>query len=149
MKMYKIEVDEEVYRFLESKAVPFVDKDENSVLRRLLLRQGTTMAIGVKSGMALPSFPKGIPDGLSQIFEMVYLVKHEEDRIEATKRVAQAHNIKYPTVVDKYARQLGKRVFEVDRMLQEPELNELKAILKTKFSIHSDIIDEFFSKLEI
>jgi hypothetical protein len=148
MKMYKIEVDEEVHKFLESKAVPFVDKDENSVLRKLLLREETTTNIGGETKTALPSIPKGIPWGLSQVLEVVYWVKHGEDRIAATKRVAQVNNVKYSTVVDKYARQLHKSVFEIDRMLNESGLNELNATLKAKFSIYGDIVDDFFNKLD-
>ena len=35
-KMYKIEVDQEVYEFLKKSAEPFIDTNPNRVLRRLL-----------------------------------------------------------------------------------------------------------------
>lgn len=144
MKMFTIEVDEEVYRFIESEAVPFVDKDPNSVLRKLLLKKGINVPNNVRNVTIFSDL--GMPDGLRQVLQVVDLVKQGEDRVGATKKVALAHGIKYPTVVDKYARQLGKRVLEINKMLQEPEFHELKALLKKKYGAHSDTIEEFFGK---
>jgi len=59
VKMYKIEVDEEVYNFLKKKADPFVDISPNSVLRRLLLNSSKTNK-GDKPNV-LPELPASVP----------------------------------------------------------------------------------------
>ena len=69
------------------------------------------------------------------------------DRIEATRIVAEKHNVRYPTVADKYARQLGKKAYDFERMLEEPELKEFKTALKQKFNKYVQYIDEFFGEL--
>ena len=146
MKMFKIEVDEEVYRFIESKAVPFVDKDANSVLRKLLLKQ-RVITDNTEAIIELNKYPKGIPDGLKQVLQVIDLVKQGETRVDATRKIAALNDIEYSTVVDKYARQLGKRVFEINEMLHESGYYQIKTLLKTKFSIYTDKIEDFFNKL--
>lgn len=147
MKMYKIEVDEEVYRFLQSKAEPFVDT-ENSVIRRELLGSTRSVVTG-KSRLEFLDIPRRIPDGLRHILEVVYLVnKYSMDRTEATREVAERHNIMYPTVADKYTRQLGKAAHDIDTMLDESRFPQLKKTLEGKYHIYSDYIDEFFNMLE-
>jgi len=147
MKMITIKVDEEVYRFIESKAVPFVDQDVNSVLRKLLLTQRANMTNTKGTVIELHDYLYSVPNGLRQILQVIDLVKQGDSRVEATKKVAQLNDIEYSTVVDKYARQLGKRVFEINEMLQEPKYYQFKALLQNKFNIYSDKIEEFFNKL--
>jgi len=147
MKMHKIEVDEEVYQFLQSKAEPFVDT-ENSTLRKLLLGSTSSVARG-EFGLEFPDIPRRIPDGLGHILEVAYLVsKYSMDRTEATREVAERHNIMYPTVADKYARQLGKSAYDIDTMLDEPGFLQLKRTLEEKYHMCSDYINEFFNMLE-
>ncbi|MCX6658788.1 MAG: hypothetical protein NTX81_00195 [Candidatus Bathyarchaeota archaeon] len=144
MKKYTIEVDEEVYQFLKSKADVFVDRDANSVLRRLLLGKQINNSISVEAAIGLPDLPKAIPDTLVQLFEVVYLVKKGEDRVNAVKIVAERHHIKIPTVADKYIRGLGKNTNQFDRMLEESGYNELEQLLKEKFPGHKNDVEEFF-----
>ena len=147
MKMYKIEVDEEVYRFLQSKAEPFIDT-ANSILRKLLLGSTTSPARG-KSRLESLDIPRRIPDGLGHILEVAYLVsKYSMDRTEATREVAERHNIMYPTVADKYTRQLDKAAHDIDTMLDEPKFSQLKRTLEEKYHMYSDYINEFFNMLE-
>jgi hypothetical protein len=147
--MYRIEVDEDVYEFLKKHAEPFVDKDENSVLRKLLLgkkvvpakKEVEFRANGKNSGNS-PDLPAGIPDGLGYILEIVYLLKKgiTNSRIEATKMVAERHNIKYSTVAEKYAQQLDKSADDIDRMLDDIEYIELRNVLKARSPKYNGVI---------
>jgi len=150
MEMYKIDVDEEIYRYLQSKAEPFVDT-ENSVLRRILLADRARAEVKEQHAASFPKFPPGTPDGLTYILELVYLLVRDyaANRIEAAKKVAEYHGVTYPTVADKYARQLGKSTYEVDRMLEETGFNELKTLLENKFRPFTEIIHEFFKGLNV
>jgi negative regulator of replication initiation len=148
MKMYKIEVDEEVYRYLQKKAEPFVDTVNSTIRRELSLGPTASVARG-ESRLEFPDIPKRIPDGLGDILKVTHLVKkYSIDRIEATREVAKRRNIMYPTVADKYARQLGKSAHDIDTMLDEPGFLQLKRTLKEKYHRYSDYIDEFFNVLE-
>lgn len=147
--MIGIEIDDEVYRFLQSKARPFVDTP-NTVLRRLLLTPNDTHGY---SGMdaRFPEIRKGTPDGLGQILEVVYLVRkgYAKDRATATRMVADKHQVKVPTVIDKYTRQLGHRLAaDMNRMLDELGYSELMAVLKERFPDYSRVIDTFFAGLQ-
>jgi hypothetical protein len=147
MEMYKIEVDEEVYQFLQNKAEAFVDTP-NSILRKLLLGSTSSVAPG-KSGLEFPHIPKRIPDGLGHILEVAYLVgKYSMDRKRATREVANRHNVMYPTVADKYARQLDMSAYDIDTMLDEPGFPQLRRTLGKKYHMHTGYIDEFFNMLE-
>lgn len=147
--MYRIEVDEDVYEFLKKHKEPVVDKDENSVLRKLLLGRKVLPAKkevefwvnGINSGK-FPDLPAGIPDGLGYILEIVYLLKKEitNSRIEATKLVAERHNIKYSTVIENYAWQIDKSGDDIDRMLDDIEYIELRTVLKAKFPKYNGVI---------
>jgi hypothetical protein len=76
MKMYSIEIDENIWHFLQQNAEPFVDTP-NSVLNRLLtedeakkdgLRKGETISL-----YSIPTISiEGLPKSLSQILEVVY-----------------------------------------------------------------------------
>lgn len=47
--MINIEVDEEVFKFLQENAIPFVEKDPNAVLRRMLLSRRKEKAMPSES----------------------------------------------------------------------------------------------------
>ena len=148
--MFKIDIDEDIWTFLKKHAEPFEDTP-NSVLKRLLLGENTkieTQDFKQDEKTEFPFFPGGTPQALQQILEVVFLVKkHGSNRIKATHIVAQKHgDIEYQTVIDKYCRQLNKKAYEIDRLLNS-DLNEFKSILKNKFINHRDIINEFFEIL--
>ena len=150
MQTYKIEIDEKVWNYLKSKAEPFEDTP-NSVLNRILLGVQTshlhevnrTTAVGIPT-----SFPDGIPKALAQILEVIHEVKKSgRNRREATNLVAQRRNTAPQTVIDKYCRQLGKRAYEIDRLLEDQNLGELRALLERKFVNHRELINSFFESL--
>ena len=148
--MYKIDVDDDIWTFLKKQAEPFEDTP-NSVLRRSLLGKNSKTKNHLSNQdekNEFPVFPGGTPQALRQILEVVFLVKkHGHNRIEATHIVAQKHGgIALQTVIGKYCRQLNKKAYEIDRLL-DSDLNEFKSILKNKFINHHDIINEFFEIL--
>ena len=146
VKMYKIEVDEEVYNFLKKKADPFVDISPNSVLRRLLLNSSKTDKSGKPN--LLPEFPASVPHALAETLEMIILVKKEGfNRVEATHKVANIRGISTQAVLDKYCRQLNKRAYEVDELLTTAKLEEFKALLIAKYPYHKAIIEGIFSDI--
>lgn len=53
----------------------------------------------------------------------------------------------YQTIIDKYCRQLGKRAYEIDRLLEDQNLGELRAVLERKFVNYRELIDSFFASL--
>lgn len=145
---HKIEVDDEIFAFLQQHAEPLKD-DANSVLRKLLLNdraQQTTLK-SAPTTVAVPDFPSGVPAALEQILEVVYLVKKfGYDRKEATNIVAQRRRIAPQTVIDKYCRQLNKQAFEVDRMLDH-DFEGFRELLKKVFVKHQNIIEDLFGSL--
>ncbi len=149
MKIQKIEVDEEIYQFLQDNAKPFIDTP-NLVLRRLLLRkEENAMKVDSTSAVGeLHSFSDGVPRALSQILEVIYLVKRNGlSRIDATHMVARKMGITPQAVIDKYDRQLNKKAFEIDRLLRDANLSELKSLLRQKFTHYGVVIEDFFSML--
>ncbi len=146
MKYFKIEVDEEIYKYLKGKAEPFVDTP-NEVLRRELLKQKN----GTKESKNLgrfPELPSGIPAALQQVLEVTYLIKQKGIlRPEATKIVASRHNIAPQTVIDKYCRQLDKKAYEIDKLLEEKDLSGFKKILEGKFSDHKSVTEKLINEL--
>lgn len=150
MQTYKIEIDEKVWNYLKSKAEPFEDTP-NSVLNRILLggqmsrphEANKTTAVGIPT-----SFPDGIPKALAQILEVIHEVKKSgRNRREATNLVAKRRNTAPQTVIDKYCRQLGKRAYEIDRLLEDQNLGELRALLERKFVNHRELINSFLGSL--
>lgn len=143
MKHFKIEVDEEVFKYLKAKAEPFVDTP-NSVLRRELLKQ-TNGTKSLNSASRFPELPSGIPAALQHTLEVTYLVKQKgHSRSEATKIVANRHDITPQTVLDKYCRQLDKKAYEIDRLMQDSNIKDFKMLLRRKYADHSSVINEFF-----
>lgn len=149
MRYHQVEVDEEVFRFVKGHAEPLVDTF-NSALRRLLPLSRTKVQMSPDSGsddkktgshVGLPALPGHIPVALSQILEVVYLVRHGAyTRSMATVRVAKNRNVAPQTILDKYCRQLNLRADEFDRLLQT-DLEALRKRLKSKFSRYSETID--------
>lgn len=71
-----------------------------------------------------------IPAALPQIVQVIYLViKRGYTRVEATKRVAQKKKGAPHTVLDKYCRQVNKKAYAIDRLL-EGNLLEFKCVRK-------------------
>ncbi|MDO8281530.1 MAG: hypothetical protein Q7U10_02720 [Thermodesulfovibrionia bacterium] len=150
MKTYEITVDEEIWNFLKSHAIPLEDTP-NSVLRKFLLSKGGG-AIHQKTTQHsdFPSFPVGVPKALSQILEVIYLIKKRGlTRTEATNKVADQRLTAPQTILDKYCRQLNKKAFEIDRLLEDKNLDEFRSLLETKFINHRDVIKDCFASLNI
>jgi len=145
IKMYQIEVDEEVYDFLKQNAEPFKDTP-NTVLRRFL-------SIGMKQNRiqeddreVFPKYPDGTPRALEQILDMIVLVKNEGlGRVEATKTIADLVGIKRETVTDKYCRQLVKKAYEIDELLMTQNIDKFEALLVEKFPNHKNVVESTFS----
>ncbi len=149
MKMFSIEIDERVWRYLQKHAEPFIDTP-NSVLSRLLL--GTSTQLPDKDRAAdIPAVTvEGTPKSLAQILEVIYEMEiNGYSRTEATNRVAQNRGTAPQTITDKYCRQLGQKAQEIDRILAEPGYRQFKQLLKSKFSRHQQIIDTYFEGLMI
>ncbi len=150
MKTYEITVDEDVWSSLKKHAEPLEDTP-NTVLRRILLKDKGSTADTNKSltkKEEFPTFTAGVPKALAQILEVIYLVKKEGlTRTDATNKVADKRGTAFQTVIDKYCRQLNKRAFEIDNLLQDGKLDEFRLLLERKFINHKDDIRAFFNSL--
>ena len=149
MKMHTIEIDENLWTYLQKHAEPFVDTP-NSVLNRILF--DTSEAPSTTSGEPkVPSVSiQGIPKSLAQILEVVYVMEiNGYSRTEATKRVAHKRGTSPQTITDKYCRQIGKKAHEIDQLLSEPGYEGFKKILESKFGAHQQVIESYFETLMI
>jgi len=151
MNSHTIEIDERVWRYLQSQAIPFKDTP-NSVLHRILFNEGNfdrlSIRDNVKKGIA-PRLPDGTPKALAQILEVLYeMNKLGMSRPQATNIVAQRRRTSPQTIIDKYCRQLNKRAYEIDRLLQQKDLTDFKLLLENKFTNHKDVINSFFNTLQ-
>ena len=151
MNSHTIEIDERVWRYLQSQAIPFKDTP-NSVLHRILFNEGNfdrlSRSDNVKKGIA-PRLPDGTPKALAQILEVLYeMNKLGMSRPQATNIVAQRRRTSPQTIIDKYCRQLNKRAYEIDRLLQQKDLTDFKLLLENKFTNHKDVINSFFNTLQ-
>ncbi len=147
MKMYSIEIDEKIWRYLQKNAEPFIDTP-NSVLNKVLF--GSSKDSNASEGAsAVPSVSiQGTPKSLSQILEVIYEIEVNGcSRTEATNRVAQKRGTAPQTITDKYCRQIGKKAHEIDQLLSESGYHQFKALLKSKFSNHVQVIDTYFESL--
>jgi hypothetical protein len=147
MKKYSIEIDEKVWKFLQKNAEPFIDTP-NSVLNHILF--GASKESDAQEGAAaVPSVSiKGTPKSLSQILEVIYEIEVNGcSRTEATNRVAQKRGTAPQTITDKYCRQIGKKAHEIDQLLSESGYSQFKALLKSKFNNHAQVIDTYFDSL--
>jgi hypothetical protein len=150
MRFHRIEVDDEVWSFLKKHAEPFEDTP-NSVLRRILLPESNkSLAEPIKATVEtdMPKLAIGVPRALSQFLEVIYRVRRMgQDRREATRNVAKKEGVFYQTIIDKYCRQLGKKAFEIDQLLELDKMHELQSLLEKKFSGHRDVIRQFLKSL--
>jgi len=154
MRMYQVEVDEEVFQFVKAHAEPLVDTF-NSALRRLLPVTGKKSPMVIQfSGTnthpsgGLPTLPSHIPQKLRQVLEVVYLVINGPySRSSATHYVARHHGGKAPqTIIDKYTRQLNLKASEFDRLLEQPGLTDLRKHLNSRFPDYTQLIDEVIAQ---
>jgi len=147
---HRIEVDEEVYTFLRSNAEPFKDTP-NSVLRRFLpLGRGKVETQNDSVKKVFPNFPAGVPQALQQTLEVIRLVRGEEglSRRAATNTVAAIRRIARSTVMDKYCRQLGKKAHEMDMLLMDSNIGNLKTLLVEQFPHHKEVIESTFAGID-
>jgi hypothetical protein len=150
MQKKSIEIDQEIFDFLKTKAEPFVDTP-NDVLRRLLLnnqvtaqnKSDATFKVSVNTP---PPVPAGTPKALEHILQVIYLSHFQKfSRSKATKMVAEIHDVASQTVLDKYCRQLNLSASEFDKLLSEAGIITLKNKLHNKFCDHSDVIDNYLN----
>ena len=150
MRMYQIEVDDEVFSYLQRKAQPFLDTPNTVLRRELLLKQstrtsGSTLLGAEKTPNSLP-IPAGTPKALREILEVVHQVRMSRStRSDATKDIARRLGVGYTTVMDKYTRQLGLTTSEFDRLLDHDQLSQLKSLLKERFRAHGDVVDQLLA----
>ncbi|HME42937.1 MAG TPA: hypothetical protein VKF36_07635 [Syntrophorhabdales bacterium] len=150
MAFYKIEVDEEVWQFLKKNAEPFEDTP-NSVLKRFLFPAAgkrTESPTITHTANDFPTFSPSVPQALAQTLEVIYGVKKLGlSRKQATNLVAKKRRIAPQTVIDKYCRQLDKRAYDVDRLLESKSVEDLQALLLDKFRRNRDMVRDFFRSL--
>lgn len=147
MKMYTIEIDENIWSYLQKHAEPFIDTP-NSVLKRVLL--GTSKETLKKEAVSkIPAVSiQGTPKSLAQILEVLYEMEiNGYSRTEATNRVARKRGTAPQTITDKYCRQIGKKAHEIDQLLSEPGYENFKKLLKSKFDAHQQVIETYFETL--
>ena len=152
MKKFKIEVDEQVFGFLQAKAVPFVDSP-NDVLRRILLKEESRAKVDrpivreTKSNISFPVVQGDVPKALEHTLQVIYLVKHHYmSRLKATNYLANHHGVASQTILDKYCRQLNLTAHKFDVYLQEKDLSSIKGILERKYPFHSSAIRAYLSQ---
>jgi negative regulator of replication initiation len=146
MRMHQVEVDDEVFSFVKTRAEPLIDTF-NSALRRLLLPRGASRVGTAPHGpladdAATPSFPTATPMALRHIVEVVRLVRGAGyTRNDATHVVAKRYGVSPQTVTDKFGRQLDLTVAQFDQLLEQEDLAELRTKLRSKFSDQTETID--------
>ena len=132
---------------MQKHAEPFVDTP-NSVLNQLLFCASKDAEVKADESTVPSVSIQGTPKSLSQILEVIYEIEVNGcSRIEATNRVAQKRGTAPQTITDKYCRQIGKKAHEIDQMLAESGYHQFKALLKTKFINHAQVIDTYFESL--
>ncbi|MDN5792361.1 MAG: hypothetical protein L0H22_04795 [Brevibacterium aurantiacum] len=137
--MYDVQLDEEVWAYLRARVRDF-NETPNAVLRRELgldktARKSAESATLGYSLPKVPDLPVAAPVALRQIMSVVsWVICGGLDRAEATKRVAEAHQVVRETVADKYGRQLGLSTHEFDALLKEKNLGRLKNLLVVRFT---------------
>jgi len=148
MRMYKIEIDEEVYSYLKEKAEPFIDSP-NTILRRELFNNSgnqklTKQIVSRNIKDVLPTIPAGTPKMIEEILQVVYLTQNLNlSRSDATHKVAALHQVSFQTIIDKYTRQLNLTAYQFDKLLDQSNLTDLKSILWTRFSDHQSVIKDY------
>ena len=152
MRMYQVEVDEEVFQFIKAYAEPLVDTFNSALRRQLPLteRRGPgSRSFGGNNNLppgGLPPLPNLTPQALRQILEVVHLVlSGPYNRSSATHYAARHHKVAPQTIIDKYTRQLSLTAGEFDQLLEQSGLADLKKTLKSKFPEYTQLIDEVIS----
>jgi hypothetical protein len=147
MRMHQIEVDDEVFSYLQRKAQPFLDTPNTVLRRELPLRQSTRTSSSTPLGVekmpdSLP-IPAGTPKALGEILEVVHQMRTSgRTRSDATNYVARKLGVTPQTIIDKYTRQLGLTASQFDRLLDRDQLPQLKSLLKERFRAHGDVVDK-------
>lgn len=147
--MHKVEVDDEVFAFVQKHAEPLVDSF-NSALRRVLA-SGQTMVSRTRAVSASSPITAigghgaslGMPQALGQTLDVMRLVlSGRASRRGATQQVARERGVALQTVIDKYTRQLGLTAVQFDRLLLPERWEELRKLLHSKFPEHVDEVDQ-------
>lgn len=163
MRRFTIEVDPEVFAYLEAEARARIET-HNTVLRRKLLGEKPNAALppllrlqgpgrkalhqASSTTQGLPALPPSIPSALQQILWVVHLVRaNGRARTEATGDVARILHVVPQTVNDKYGRQLGLTAEEFDALLREASLQQLEELLTERFPSYRDAIHRVLSAL--
>lgn len=151
MRKISIEIDEEIFNFLQKQATPFVDSP-NDVLRRILLKSDrnpnseTPVTIIRKPEVSLPVLQGGGPKALEHTLQVVYLVRFAKmSRSNATNYLAKLHRVAPQTIIDKYCRQLDLTAYEFDQLLREEDLNSLKELLHKKHPTFYKTINDYLT----
>ncbi len=150
MQFHQVEVDQEVFEYIQKHAVPLVD-NFNTALKKLLHiskanTQIHTSEIKEKSAQYhTREIPAGTPQALVQILKVSLLVLRGTSRHEATRKIANEHNVTPQTVIDKYTRQLKITASGFDWLLDQPDRIELKQLLKYTFPNFKHVVDDILS----
>ncbi len=144
----QIEIDQEIYDYLLKHSESFQDTP-NSVIRRLLLRTHNMKTKNSKfknQKIYLLQHPSHIPSALTQILDLVYLIKKFKiSRREATNIIAENRNVYPQTIIDKYCRQLNLKANQVDKILGT-DMEEFYKIIMRKFFSHKSYINTFITE---
>jgi hypothetical protein len=162
MRRYTVEVDEDVFQFLDEHAHDRLET-HNTVLRRELAIETKTQPSGItrvealsdgnqidaeSARRGLPSLPFNTPEALKQVLWVIYLVREKgRSRPDASADVARLLRVATQTVNDKYGRQLGLTADRFDALLSEPTLTELGRVLSTRFAQHHPSIEQVLDTL--
>ncbi len=145
MQSFRIEIDEEIMDLLLANSEPFEDTPQN-ILKKLLGLK--------KKGLQYLKFDipvnkiKVKSKALLEILGVIYFMKTFGcTRIQATRAVARKRKILYESVADKYTRRMRLNLPEMDILLTQPGLIDLKALLKKRFPRYSGDINYFFLRL--
>lgn len=151
MHDHQVEVDDEVFSYVQQHAEPLVDNFNTTIKRLLgLTVKGPGSQPSLSKGQPTPipglELPRETPQALRQILEVAYLVsKRGESRTDATRIVARTRHVAPQTVLDKYCRQLDLTAADFDRLLDEPQLTSLRTKLHRKFPEYSGVVDDILS----
>ena len=143
MCTHLIEVDDRVFKYLQSRAEPLIDTP-NSVLTKVLFDDERIEGQTKKPSIAV----NGLPKSLAYVLEVISEIEmNGHSRSEATKIVAERNDTVPTNIMDKYCRQLNLKAIEIDDLLEEPGYIELKNILANKYSSFKELIDVYFDTM--
>ena len=143
MGTHLIEVDDRVFKHLQSQAEPLIDTS-NSVLIKLLFDEERIVIQTKKPSISV----SGLPKSLAYVLEVISEIEmNGHSRSDATKIVAERNDTVPKTIMDKYCRHLNLKAMEIDDLLEEPGYIELKNILANKYSSFKELIDIYFDTM--